>query len=234
MRDRVFAKESRKRFEFDEEVASVFDDMIGRSVPFYKETQDLLASLVERWAPQGALVYDLGSSTGTLLLEIWNRRKDLRLVGIDSSPAMIERSRKKAAAYGADVEFVEADILEFPFEKADIFLSAYTLQFIRPPKRNRFVERICERLREGGLFLFAEKVISPHPRLDRELTEIYYDFKRAQGYSEAEITRKREALENVLVPYSEAENIEMAKEAGFSHTEMIFRWATFAAFAAIR
>jgi len=230
MRDRLFSKPVKRQFAFDEEVASVFDDMIARSVPFYKEVQKLVVDLVLKNAPSGGLVYDLGSSTGTLLLEIWAKRKDLRLIGVDNSEAMVRIARRKGGAYGADVEFVQADILEFEYEPADIFLANYTLQFIRPLRRERFVKRIFKALKPGGIFIFSEKVISEDRDLHRQLIDIYHDFKRSRGYSDFEIAQKREALENVLVPYSCQENREMAQRAGFGHVEVIFRWANFATF----
>ena len=147
---------------------------------------------------------------------------------------MLEQARKKCEAYGADVEINYADILEYEYEEADVFVSNYTLQFIRPLVREELVKKIASSLQKGGLFIFSEKVISHHPKLNKELIECYYDFKKEQGYSQYEIVQKREALENVLVPYSEEENIKMAKSCGFSHCEIVFRWANFATFIAIK
>ena len=231
MKDRVFAKPIKKQFEFDEEVATVFDDMIKRSVPFYKEVLDLVSTLCVKNAKENSLIYDLGCSTGSTLIEIYSKsEKNLNLIGIDNSKHMIERARKKAKAYGAKIDFLEADILEFDYQKADIFISNYTLQFIRPLKRDKLVKKIYDSLRENGVFIFSEKVISEDKILNKQLIDIYFDFKKKQGYSEFEIMQKREALENVLVPYSVKENEEMIKNAGFKYFEVIFRWANFATF----
>jgi len=231
MEDRLFAKPIKKQFEFDEEVASVFDDMIARSVPFYKETQALVRDLVLKNVKEGALIYDLGSSTGSTLIDIAaHSDKKLRLIGLDNSEAMVERARKKASAYGVDVEFVLADILEYAYDEAEAFLANYTLQFIRPLRRGEFVKKVCENLKKGGVFICSEKVISEDKQLNKQLIDIYYDYKKKQGYSDFEIAQKREALENVLVPYTLKENEEMLKNAGFSYVEVIFRWANFATF----
>ena len=231
-KDRVFAKPITKRFEFDEEVASVFDDMIARSVPFYKENMELVCTLLAKGVSEGAVVYDLGCSTGSLLIDLAKRRPDLRLVGLDSSEAMIERARKKAKAFGVAVEFEVADILNYPFLEAGAMVSNYTLQFVRPREREKLVRKIAEAIEPGGLFVCSEKIISEDKWLDKVLVEIYFDFKRSQGYSEYEIAQKREALENVLVPYTLTENIQMLKDAGFGFVEPIFRWANFATFLA--
>ncbi|MRJ03010.1 MAG: carboxy-S-adenosyl-L-methionine synthase CmoA [Epsilonproteobacteria bacterium] len=229
--DRLFTKPIKQQFEFNEEVASVFDDMISRSVPFYREVQELTRELILHNVQEGALLYDLGCSTGSALIDIaLHAPFPLHLVGIDSSEAMIERARKKAKGYGVDLEFHLADILDYPYREADLFLAHYTLQFIRPRKRDRFVEEIFRHLKPGGIFIFSEKVISEDRRLDRQLIEIYHQYKRDQGYSDFEIAQKREALENVLVPYTVGENEEMVRSAGFSHVEIIFRWANFATF----
>ncbi len=231
MEDRIFAKPIEKQFEFDREVASVFDDMIARSVPFYKANLRLIASLVVASVQEGARIYDLGCSTGSLLIEIAKRSdKKLQLIGLDNAGAMIERARNKAKAFGVDVEFVEADILDYPFQEADIFIANYTMQFIRPLRREKFIAKLFAHLKPGGLFFMSEKIISEDKRLNKQLIDIYHDFKKGQGYSEYEIAQKREALENVLVPYTLGENEEMLKNCGFSYVEPIFRWANFATF----
>lgn len=235
MNDKVFTKPIKKQFEFDEEVAAVFDDMLQRSVPFYSESQKITEFFALKQLQDGGIMYDLGCSTATLLLSI--RRKlqaDATLIGLDNSEAMLEQARRKCEAYGADVKVENADILEYDYKRADVFVSNYTLQFIRPLVREELVKKISESLKKDGIFIFSEKVISHHSKLNKDLIECYYDFKKTQGYSEYEIMQKREALENVLVPYSEDENIKMALNCGFSHCEVVFRWANFATFIAIK
>jgi len=235
MNDKVFAKPIKKQFEFDEEVAAVFDDMLQRSVPFYKESQKITEFFILKKLENGGVMYDLGCSTATLLLNIHrNLKKSATLIGLDNSEAMLEQARKKCEAYGAKVEVKNADILEYEYKKADAFVSNYTLQFIRPLVREELVKKIASSLNEEGIFIFSEKVISHHSKLNKDLIECYYDFKKEQGYSEYEIMQKREALENVLVPYSEDENVKMALNCGFSHCEVVFRWANFATFIAIK
>jgi len=235
MDDKVFTKPIKKQFEFDEEVAAVFDDMLERSVPFYRESQKITQFFVLKYLKENSRVYDLGCSTASLLLNIHREmRCNAELIGLDNSEAMLQQARRKCEAYGADIKVENADILTYNYESADLFVSNYTLQFIRPLVREELVKKIASSLSKEGVFIFSEKVISHHSKLNKELIECYYDFKKEQGYSEYEIMQKREALENVLVPYSEEENITMAKNAGFSHCEVIFRWANFATFIAIK
>ena len=235
MNDKVFTKPIKKQFEFDEEVAAVFDDMLQRSVPFYEESQKIAEFFILKKLQEGGVLYDLGCSTATFLIRLQRKLKnDALLIGLDNSEAMLEHARKKCEAFGADITVACADILEYAYEPADVFVSNYTLQFIRPLVREELVKKIAEALKKDGIFIFSEKVISHHSKLNKELIECYYDFKKTQGYSEYEIMQKREALENVLVPYSEGENIKMALNCGFSHCEVIFRWANFATFIAIK
>jgi len=235
--DTIFTKPISKQFEFDAEVAAVFDDMLVRSVPFYKESQALTRRFALNALSAGGIVYDLGCSTASLLLEIersMGKTDSTRLVGIDNSAAMIEHARKKTEAYGSAIELIEGDILRFPYEKAQVMISNYTLQFIRPMQRDSLVRTIADALNEGGVFIFSEKVVSEDPKLNKELIDCYYDFKKIQGYSEYEIVQKREALENVLIPYTMNENIQMAKNNGFKTCEVLFRWANFATFIALK
>ncbi|MGP1450378.1 MAG: carboxy-S-adenosyl-L-methionine synthase CmoA [Wolinella sp.] len=237
MRDELFNEKLVKQFEFDERVAGVFDDMLLRSIPCYATALGLSADFaILNTAEAGGVIYDLGCSTGTLLLEIERRHCNagLKLIGIDSSKAMIERAQNKANGYGSKVEFIEGDILGFEYQKCDVIMCHYTIQFIRPMNRIALLRRLFDALKSGGILILSEKVISEERRLDRQMIERYYEYKRAQGYSEVEIIKKREALENVLVPYSARENEEMLKEAGFSHVETIFRWVNFATFIATK
>lgn len=235
MHDKVFTKPIKKQFEFNEEVAAVFDDMLARSVPFYEESQKITEFFVHKNLKENSIVYDLGCSTASLLINISRKLiVDATLIGLDNSEAMLSRARKKCEAFDADVKLENADILKYNYKNADVFISNYTLQFIRPLVREELIKNISESTNKDGIFIFSEKVISHHSKLNKDLIECYYDFKKTQGYSEYEIMQKREALENVLVPYSEEENIKMALNNGFTHCEVIFRWANFATFIAIK
>jgi len=234
-KDDVFNKPIEKQFEFDAEIAAVFDDMLQRSVPFYTEAMKLTQRFAKNYLTQGGLLYDLGCSTATTLLNIERTLDvDARLIGLDNAPSMLEQAQKKIVAFNSSVQVEEADILTYDYEHCDVMISNYTLQFVRPLVREELIRRIYSALNRGGAFIFSEKVVSEDSRLNKELIDCYYDYKKEQGYSEYEIVQKREALENVLIPYSEQENIEMARRCGFSHCECIFRWANFATFIAVK
>ncbi len=233
MEDKVFVQPIEKQFEFDEAVASVFDDMLSRSVPFYDEVRRLVIDLILANEKNGKRVVDLGSSTAKFLLELHARKRtDMTLVGIDNSRAMVERARQKAQAFGADIVLELEDILAYDYRGIDIAVANYTLQFIRPMQRTQLVARIAEGLEAGGMFIFSEKVVFGDKHLDKQMIDIYYDYKRAQGYSDYEISQKREALENVLIPFTIPENIEMCLDAGFTDVFTVFQWANFVTFVA--
>ena len=235
MTDKVFNKTISKQFEFDEEVASVFDDMLDRSVPFYKEMQRLSIVFANNFLENGSKVYDLGCSTGTTLIELSkNCNKTLNLIGIDNSEAMLERASKKAKAFGVDIKFICSDIFDVNLKGAKVIFSNYTLQFIRPLQREKLIKKIYDSLEDGGIFIFSEKLVSQNSILNKQFIDEYYSFKKTQGYSEFEISQKREALENVLIPYTEEENKKMILDAGFTHCETIFKWVNFATFIAIK
>ncbi|WP_300366850.1 carboxy-S-adenosyl-L-methionine synthase CmoA [Hydrogenimonas sp.] len=228
MKDRLFEQPIEKQFEFDEQVAAVFDDMIERSVPFYRENLDLIVQLLLRRIKPGMRIVDLGSSTGLLMIELARRcRVDAEFIGIDNAPAMIELARKKAQALDAAVAFVCEDLMAYDFSGSDIVIANYTLQFIRPVVRNNVVKKIHDSLKPGGMFVCSEKVLMEDKWLNKQIIDIYYDYKKVQGYSETEIMRKREALENVLIPYTIAENRSMLKEAGFETVDTVFQWGNF-------
>ncbi len=231
--DKLFTEKIRKKFSFDQAVASVFDDMLSRSVPFYDEVRKLIISLILMEAKPGMKVLDLGASTAQFLIDLHGKSQiPLSLKGIDNSEAMLERARQKCRAFGADIELELADMLAYDYNEEDYIIANYTLQFIRPMQRLELVKQLYEGLNAHGIFIFSEKVVFEDKVLDKEMIDIYYDYKKAQGYSEYEIAQKREALENVLIPFTIDENVRMCKEAGFSKIDTIFQWANFVTFVA--
>ncbi|ANE36122.1 carboxy-S-adenosyl-L-methionine synthase [Campylobacter iguaniorum] len=234
MRDEVFKEPVKKQFEFDESVVSVFDDMVNRSVPFYAEVQALVCEYLALSLEQNARVFDLGCSTATTLLKLFSLRNDLDLHGVDSSEPMIKTAKNKALAYGANLSLDVADILKCDFSKSDCVLLNYTLQFIRPIKREEFVAKIFANLNPNGVFVFSEKLVFEDKKLTNEMIKIYENYKSNQGYSKFEISQKRQALENVLIPYTENENKELCLKAGFKSVETIFKWANFTTFVAFK
>ena len=231
MKDKVFDKPIEKKFEFDEAVASVFDDMLSRSVPFYDEVRKLVISLVLAEQKEGLRVLDLGSSTAKFLLDLHSKISvPMRLKGLDNSQAMLNRAEQKCQAFGAKIELELADMLTYDYEHEDIIVANYTLQFIRPMQRLELIKKIYAGLTDEGMFIFSEKIVFEDKVLDKEMIDIYYDYKKEQGYSEYEIAQKREALENVLIPFTIKENIQMCKDAGFTKIETVFQWANFVTF----
>jgi len=225
-------------FVFNERVVEVFDDMLDRSVPFYRAVIDGSAQLLERFLQPGDTVYDLGCATGTTLLEFSRllEHKELHFVGIDNSAPMLDKARLKTELYSKQehISFLCEDITAFNHRGADAIILNYTMQFIRPLQREGFLKRLFENLRPGGILLISEKVITHDHRLNREYIELYHRFKKVQGYSELEIAKKREALENILIPFSIDENKAMLKKCGFLSVESYFQWFNFVSFIAVK
>jgi len=238
--DHLFAEKQRKidDFDFGEKTAAVFDDMLHRSVPYYDEIQRMLAHLAADFAVEGTAVYDLGCSTGTTLERIGNLLdgRSVRLVGIDLSEEMLAIARDKLAAAGfQDVELRCQNLdTEFGIDGASVVLLVLTLQFIRPLNRERTLQTVFDGLNEGGCALLVEKVLGMNSTLNRLFIEHYYDMKRRNGYSELEIAQKREALENVLVPYRLDENEALLRKVGFRSVDVFFKWYNFCGLVAVK
>ena len=233
--DILFKKPILKQFEFGKEVASVFDDMLTRSVPFYNEMLNITISFALKYCKEKSIVYDLGCSTASTLIELSKKSDvDLELIGIDNSHAMLERAEQKCKAYGLKIKLLNDDIFDVDFKTSSVIISNYTLQFIRPLKREKLIKKIYDGLEDGGVFIFSEKVITQNKSLNKMMIDEYYDFKKTKGYSEFEIAQKREALENVLIPYTYEENKKMCEDVGFINFDCLFKWNNFATFIAIK
>lgn len=241
-RDVLFQEPTAARdFTFDKKVAEVFDDMVSRSVPFYIEIQHMLADLCLQFLPaQDGALCDLGCSTGTTLDFILSNPECPATVhgyGVDNAQAMLDQAREKLAPHLAAgrVTLIQADLdggLELP--PANVVLMNWTLQFVRPIHREALLKRINASIRPGGALLMAEKVLVEDSLLNRLYIELYYRYKARQGYTAEEIQRKRESLENVLVPYRVEENVQLLQRCGFSTVDTCFRWFNWAAFVAVK
>jgi tRNA (cmo5U34)-methyltransferase len=225
-------------FRFGEKIAAVFDNMLDRSVPFYQEMQRMIAEMAVDFATEGSNIYDLGCSTGTTLLNLDAAvEARVKLIGVDSSDEMLKRCRLKLAERGFkhEYELVCADLNRgVAIENASMVMLVLTLQFIRPLYRETLVKTICGGLNENGCLIIVEKVLGEDSVFNRLFIKYYYDMKRSHGYSELEISQKREALENVLVPYKLMENREMLLRAGFRYCDVFFKWYNFCGMVAIK
>lgn len=232
-RDEVFREKYSKPsdFKFSSKVAGVFDDMVNRSVPFYEEMQRMVAELAADHAQEGTSVYDLGCSTGTTLLHMNETvRPEVAFVGVDDSKDMLDKCRTKLMAGGMDRDYklVVADLnKDVEIENASVVVLVLTLQFVRPINRERLVKNIFNSLKSDGALIIIEKILAEDSRFNRDFIKYYYDMKRRHQYSEMEIAQKREALENVLIPYKLSENITLLRDAGFEHCEIFFKWYNF-------
>jgi tRNA (cmo5U34)-methyltransferase len=240
--DRLFAA-PRPRiddFNFGRDTAAVFDDMLDRSVPFYAEIQRMVAELAADFAAPGTAVYDLGCSTCTSFLQIARALpagSDVRFVGIDSSPEMLEIARCKLATeefpYEHELRCADLD-RDVEIRDASVVLLVLTLQFVRPLQRERLIRRVAQGMAENGCLILVEKVLGESSTFNRLFIKHYYEMKKRNGYSDLEIAQKREALENVLIPYRLEENRDLLRGHGFQHVDVFFKWYNFCGLLAMK
>lgn len=240
--DTIFRDQAKASdFSFDAKVSAVFDDMVSRSVPFYAQTQRMLSELAFAFIPEhDGVVCDLGCSTGTtidMLARHPGCPASLRFVGFDNSPSMLDESREKLGGLidAGRADLREADLNEdFEIPTCNVAMLNWTLQFVRPLYRESLLRRVHDALAPSGALLMTEKVLVSDSFLNRSYIDFYYEYKRREGYTNEEIQRKREALENVLVPYRVEENTDILRRCGFRTVDVFFRWFNFAGFVAIK
>lgn len=243
VRDQIFqrAGSGSSDFKFDAQVAEVFDDMLVRSVPFYVEQQRMVAEIGKKFVIEGTCVYDLGCSTATTLINL-SREIDtpVRFIGYDNSIPMLERGRRKIKEHGNDQRIelrfgdLNGPLSSLCIDRASLVTMCWTLQFIRPLHRDRLIRWIYDAMVDNGALIITEKVLANNASMNDLLVDCYYSLKKRNDYSETEIARKREALENVLVPYRIDENIELFRRNGFAEVETVFQWYNFAAFLCVK
>jgi len=227
-------------FVFDERVVSVFPDMINRSVPGYGLVVPMIGLLARQFAQEHSNLYDLGCSLGavSLAMRAAVSARDARIIAVDNSPGMIRQlgaALEDNRAPGLlEVQPLHQDILETRIENASVVVLNFTLQFVDPAKRAGLLQRIAEGLNPGGALILSEKVRFDNPQEQELQTRWHHEFKRAQGYSDLEIARKRDALENVMRPDSLRGHHARLEAAGFNPVYQWFQGFNFVSLIAFR
>lgn len=239
-KDKIYAdpQETISPFEFNRQVVEVFDDMLGRSVPLYRESILRQAQIAASMHRPGTRIYDLGCSNGNLGMALCREmgERDFELIAVDSSVPMLETfAQRLAEVEGKDrVHLEENDIRQVPLENASIVIINLTLQFLPLPDRDELICNIHQALAPGGVLLLTEKVVHENMQLNDLEQDFYYRFKAENGYSQMEISQKREALENVLVPETLEVHRKRLQQSGFSAIDVWLKWFNFASILALK
>jgi tRNA (cmo5U34)-methyltransferase len=243
MKDEIYRKQpGDEPFRFDDSVASVFPDMLRRSIPGYAASLEAIGSLAARYVQDDTNCYDLGCSLGaaTLAMRQGISARDCRIIAIDNSAAMIDRCRQLIAEDAAtssnttSVEVVHADIVDQEISNASMVVLNYTLQFLALAERDTLLQRVCAGLNPGGLLVLSEKVLDENEHMEELLFDLHHEHKRRNNYSAMEISRKRAALENVLVPETVTRHRKRLLDAGFEHIAVWLRYFNFVSIIAIK
>ncbi len=237
--DRLFAEQQpRSDFRFDASVARVFPDMIRRSVPGYTTIIPMIEVITEQYAQVGSHCYDLGCSLGasTLAMRHGIPFDDCTLIGVDNSSAMIERCEHYIALddHPLPVSLRCEDILDTRLEDASVTTLNFTLQFVAPQRRQELLTRIAKTTRPGGALILSEKIRFEFPQEQDIQTRLHHDFKRANGYSDLEISQKRSALERVLIPETLTEHRTRLQAAGFNQVLVWYQCFNFVSMLALK
>lgn len=235
-KDKVFARplSSVKAFEFDEQVARVFDDMISRSVPGYELLLRLIALYADIFVTESSNVYDLGCSTGLASRVISQQVSDRQCVihAVDNSPSMIRKCQ--LTHQDLTINWLCKDIESLDISNASMVVLNLTLQFLSIDQRQRMLDRIYRGLNTGGVLVLSEKIVFSDADTQSTMTELYQAFKKNQGYSDLEISQKRTALENVLIPETAEIHKQRLQGCGFQPVYQAFKCLNFASFLAIK
>lgn len=224
------------KWQFDEEVTAVFDDMLERSIPDYYNMRELVHKLTKKYARPNTVILDLGCSTGGAIKKSINELPNNFFIGIEVSEPM--RQKAKEIFKGIDrVAILNHDLrngLPKIGEKVSVILSVLTIQFTPIEYRLNIIKDVYKTLSDGGVFIFVEKVLGETAEIDNTLVELYYELKGENGYTHEKIQKKRKSLEGVLVPVTSSWNVELLRKSGFQNIDCFWRNLNFAGYIAIK
>lgn len=225
-------------FSFDESVVDVFPDMIQRSIPGYETIIHTIGELAKDAVTDNSTVYDLGCSLGAASLSVARGTQDktCKIIGVDSSSAMVERCKRVVQAFTLPnpILIEQAMAQDVEIENASMVIMNFTLQFIPPADREALLTKIYQGLNPGGILVLSEKIRHPSRAGNELLIDLHHQFKRNNGYSELEVSQKRAALEKVMLTDTFDEHETRLKNAGFSDVVMWYKCYNFTSMVAIK
>lgn len=237
--DKIFSKSQQVvDFAFDDAVADVFPDMIRRSVPGYETVISLLGVLANQYAQNNSRVYDLGCSLGAATLSIHQQTRslDLEHICVDNSEAMVKRCESRLQRHMPEVnlQVLCEDIQNTVINNASVIVVNFTLQFLAPEARLALLKNIYEGLLPNGVLVMSEKLVFENSVENQLQIDWHHNFKRANGYSDLEISQKRAAIENVMIPDTFEQHQKRLRAAGFEQSYQWFQSFNFASIVAIK
>lgn len=225
-------------FSFDESVANVFPDMIKRSVPGYGAIISMIGLLAGRYAKKDSNCYDLGCSLGaaTFAMRKQINQQGCRIISVDNSEAMASRCRGniKKDASQVPVEVICEDIHKIDIANASVVVLNFTLQFIALELRQEIINKIYRGMLPGGILILSEKLAHQDQDIQNLFMDMHHEFKKANGYSELEISQKRSALEEVLIPEDIDKHRNRILASGFKSCDVWFQCFNFASLLALK
>ena len=236
MKDELYQNQEASAFRFDQSVVEVFDDMIRRSVPGYGLTLEMIGVVAQKaFGPNSGVAYDLGCSLGASMYPVLEQTK-AQVVGVDLSDEMLAQAEVKLSpSFAGRYTLTQGDLAEYQFTHSTrLVVSNFTLQFLPLEYRLSLLKRVYEALEPGGVLLLSEKFVAAGSTENELLVELHHTFKSAQGYSEMEIARKRDSIENVLVPETIATHLDRLQSLGFTNPVCWHQCFNFASFLAVK
>ncbi len=227
-----------EKWSFDADVTSAFDDMLERSIPQYEVMRKAVYDLAIMFRKVDTDIVDLGCSRGESIAPLIDKFGSTnRYTLVEVSPPMLEVSRQRFRGYidTGIVRLLPDDLrISYPLVTSSVTLCILTLQFTPIEYRQRIIRDIYKSTISGGALILVEKLLGANALIDKIMVDNYYRLKSENGYSQDQIERKRLSLEGVLVPITEAWNIDLLKSSGFRQVDCFWRWMNFAGFLAIR
>lgn len=231
--------EGMDKWEFNEEVSQVFDEMLERSIPSYNRMRYLVTQIVIEHIKKHNLTHtniiDYGCSTGEQIYLLNNHLKANEYTGLECSKPMLHEARQKTKG-NPNIHIRSFDLTtdELELRNCGAILSILTLQFIPIEYRQKIMNNIYNQLNKNGIFIFVEKIIGDNYNYSELYEKLYYDMKYMNGYSLEEIRDKKLKLEGVLVPVTNKFNIDLMEQAGFTKIDIFWKDLNFIGYIAMK
>lgn len=212
-----------------------YDLKISKAVPFYKESFDILISIILQSEIEPKRILEVGVGTGNLTDRLLKSFPDSSILGIDLVDKYLLQAKQKLEIYQDRICLEVKDINEFEFnENYDLVVSSYVFHHIENSTQNSIYENIFKHLNSNGMFINADFIDSSSLYFSNVFDKLRIQYMRNQGVNETSIKSDYIEHRKLEIPMPLEEQMQFLTQIGFKDVECFWKYLNLAVFGGIK
>ena len=220
--------EDKVKKHFEEE-AVVYDDVIVKLIPYYKEIVSAITSSIPFSFDNEIDVIDLGCGTGTISQAIKNVYPKAQFTCVDIAENMLQQTQQKI---GSDHCFINADFNNFEFvKKYDLIVSSLAIHHLESDEEKKnFYDKIYKALKKGGIFINGDVVEATADIHQRVFVSKWIEYMNRSVDMDTINNKWLPGYYSKDRPISLMKHLKMLEESGFINIDVIWKYYGYAVY----